>query len=93
MGCSDWLNVQPSDRVAEESAFSTIAGFKQALNGVYVDLNATELYGQTLTCEMLEILAQRYNINQENKEWSAFMTYDFAGSYTLNRVEKIWEKA
>lgn len=56
-GCSDWLNVQPSDRVAEESAFSTIAGFKQALNGVYVDLNATELYGQTLTCEMLEILA------------------------------------
>ena len=66
--------------MAEESAFSTIAGFKQALNGVYVDLNATELYGQTLTCEMLEILAQRYNINQENKEWSAFMTYDFAGS-------------
>ena len=92
-GCSDWLNVQPSDRVAEESAFSTIAGFKQALNGVYVDLNATELYGQTLTCEMLEILAQRYNINQENKEWSAFMTYDFAGSYISNRVEKIWEKA
>ena len=42
---------------------------------------------------MLEILAQRYNINQENKEWSAFMTYDFAGSYTLNRVEKIWERA
>ena len=36
-GCSDWLNVQPSDRVAEESAFSTIAGFKQALNGAYVD--------------------------------------------------------
>ena len=67
-GCSDWLDVRPSDRVSEETAFSTVAGFKKALNGVYVDMNRTELYGQALTCEMLEILAQRYDINQENKE-------------------------
>ena len=80
-GCSDWLDVRPSDRVSEETAFSTISGFKKALNGVYVDMNKTELYGQALTCEMLEILAQRYDINQENKDWTALMTYDYAGSY------------
>ena len=34
-GCSDWLNVKPGDRVSEENAFSTISGFKQALNGIY----------------------------------------------------------
>lgn len=92
-GCSDWLDVRPSDRVSEEIAFSTVAGFKKALNGVYVDMNKPELYGQTLTCEMLEILAQRYDINQENKDWTALKTYDYAGSYMYKRVEEIWGKA
>jgi len=92
-GCSDWLDVRPSDRVSEETAFSTVAGFKKALNGVYVDMNRTELYGQALTCEMLEILAQRYDINQENKDWTALMTYDYAGSYVYGRVEQIWGRA
>ena len=27
-GCSDWLDVRPSDRVSEETAFTTVAGFK-----------------------------------------------------------------
>ena len=37
--CSDWLDVKPSDRISEENAFSSIAGFKNALNGIYVELN------------------------------------------------------
>ena len=64
-GCSDWLDVKPSDRVSEENAFSTLSGFKKALNGVYVELNQNELYGRSLTCEFVEILAQRYAIDQE----------------------------
>ena len=47
-GCSDWLDVKPSDRVSEENAFSTLSGFKKALNGVYVELNQNELYGRSL---------------------------------------------
>ena len=49
-GCSDWLDVKPSDRVAESTAFSTVAGFRQALNGIYVELNSDALYGDALTC-------------------------------------------
>jgi len=92
-GCSNWLDLQPSDRVSEETAFSSLAGFKKALNGVYVDLNDEALYGKALSCEMVEILAQRYDINHENKEWTALMTYDYTGSYMLGRVERIWGKA
>ncbi len=47
--CSDFLDVQPSDRISEGQNFSTVAGFKQALNGIYIDLNASELYGRTLS--------------------------------------------
>lgn len=92
-GCSDWLDVKPSDRIAEDAAFSNLAGFKQALNGVYVELNADALYGQTLTCEMTEILAQRYDINQENTEAYAFMEFDYTGASVEARLENTWGKA
>ena len=35
--CSDWLDVKPSDRVSEENNFSDVAGFKKALNGIYIE--------------------------------------------------------
>lgn len=92
-GCSDWLDVKPSDRIAEDAAFSDLAGFKQALNGIYVELNNEALYGQTLTCEMVEILAQRYDINQENTEAYAFMDFDYTGASVKTRLENTWGKA
>ena len=46
--CSDWLDVKPSDRISEEGNFSSVPGFCQALNGIYVELNTNQLYGRTL---------------------------------------------
>ena len=34
-GCTDWLDVQPVDQVAEEQMFTSEEGFRQGLNGVY----------------------------------------------------------
>ena len=34
-GCSDWLDVAPSNQVNEEELFSTGDGYRHALNGVY----------------------------------------------------------
>lgn len=92
-GCSDWLNVKPSDRVSEENAFSTISGFKQALNGIYVELNQSNLYGRALTAEFVEILAQRYAINEEATTYSLLSKYEYAGSDAKSRISGIWAKA
>ena len=48
--CNDWLDIQPSDRIAEENNFSSQSGFKKALNGVYVELNSDAIYGRNLSC-------------------------------------------
>lgn len=92
-GCSDWLNVKPSDRLSEESAFSNLANFKQTLNGVYIELNADALYGEALTYGTVEILSQRYDVNSENKEAYAFSQYDYTSAYVKTRLEQIWGKA
>ena len=49
--CSDYLDVKPSDRISETVNFSSLAGFRQALNGIYVELNSNQLYGRSLSCE------------------------------------------
>ena len=92
-GCSDWLNVKPSDRVSEENAFSTISGFKQALNGIYVELNQSDLYGRALTAEFVEILAQRYAINEEATANLLLSKYEYGGSDAKSRASAIWAKA
>lgn len=65
--CSNWLDVKPSDRISEDNNFSSLVGFKKTLNGVYIELNSSDLYGKNLSCEFIEILAQRYAIGDENK--------------------------
>ena len=30
MSCSDWLDVQPSDRISEENNYSLLGGYKKA---------------------------------------------------------------
>lgn len=93
VGCTDWLDVKPSDRISEEVNFSSESGFRQALNGVYVELNSDYLYGSTLTCEFVDIMAQRYAISAENKTANEISRLQFGGSNVQARIEQIWAKA
>ena len=61
--CTDWLDVKPVDRMSEDQLYSTEAGFRQALNGIYVELNHADLYGDELLVNTVEILAQRYKFS------------------------------
>lgn len=91
--CSDWLTIQPSDRIAEKNNFSNLAGFKKALNGVYIELNQPELYGRTLTCEFVEILAQRYDLGDENKAGKELMSFQYTGATVKSKLTATWRKA
>ena len=56
-GCSDWLSVNPKDKVEQKEMFSDENGFKNALIGNYIMLKDSKLYGKTLTMEFCENLA------------------------------------
>ena len=91
--CSEWLDVKPSDRISEENTFSSLPGFKNALNGIYIELNKDNLYGRRLTVDFVEILANRYHVNSEN-EWAYdLMNYEYSGSTVKGYLENIWGTA
>ncbi|MGL5683010.1 MAG: RagB/SusD family nutrient uptake outer membrane protein [Marinifilaceae bacterium] len=91
--CEDWLKVQPSDRITEDQLFTSAYGFKTALNGVYLELNATELYGRTLMCEFIDILAQSYLINSEAITYSLYFNHEYTASSVKSKLDGIWKKS
>ena len=91
--CSDYLDLKPSDRISETVNFSSLAGFRQALNGIYVELNSNQLYGRSLSCEFIETMAQRYAVFAENKSATEIMNLNFGSSTAQSITESIWGKA
>ncbi len=91
-GCNNWLEVQPYDRVAEDVAFSSVTGFENALNGIYIELNRNTLYGQYLSCEMIELMAQRYNASKSTTYYYDLMKYAYKEITCETRFSSIWSK-
>lgn len=76
MSCSDWLKVSSEDRIMENDLFRTPHGFMTSLNGIYIDLLNTSLYGKTLTWGMPDILAQYYTCREKDHVYSSLATFD-----------------
>lgn len=76
LSCSDWLKVSSEDRIMENDLFRTPRGFMTALNGIYIDLLNSSLYGKTLTWGMPDILAQYYTCREKDHAYSSLATFD-----------------
>ena len=46
--CSDWLDVSPSNQVNGDKLFEIGDGYRNALNGIYLNLGTSSMYGQTI---------------------------------------------
>lgn len=94
-GCSDWLNVAPSNQVNEENLFSTGDGYRNALNGVYLDLGTSTLYGQNLSWGFMDVIAQYYSSADLNKErvYYQALTYKFEHTNVKSIISSIWSRS
>lgn len=91
--CDNWLDVKPDDKMSEEEIFSSVEGFRTALNTAYIEMNATNLYGKSLGCELIEVMAGRYNINSDWTNMNNIYNHNYKGSYALGRFDGIWTSA
>ncbi|OQP51915.1 RagB/SusD family nutrient uptake outer membrane protein [Niastella populi] len=90
--CKKFLDVKPEDSILEDDLYSKETGFQSALNGVYMGLTDPSLYGGSMTMEMVEILAQRYNClgtNPGNK-YNALASYDYANARVVPQLANTW---
>lgn len=59
--CNDWLDISPKTDMKAEDMFSSEAGFRDALIGVYSLMSTGDLYGRNLSWGYLDVLAQYYD--------------------------------
>lgn len=89
--CDDFLDVKPKSQIEGTELFESEAGFKDALNGVYIKLTSSTLYGQELKYGTLDVLAKLYYSVSGN------YTYINSGSYTNSGASgignAIWSNA
>ncbi|PKP07511.1 MAG: hypothetical protein CVU10_08240 [Bacteroidetes bacterium HGW-Bacteroidetes-5] len=92
--CEKWLDIKPSDRLSEEMVFSDREGYLKALNGVYVELTSTSLYGQNLSAGILDVMAQYYNAaSSSTYAYYYYQKYTYTNASVKGTFDNIWQKS
>lgn len=87
--CDKWLEVQPKAQVRDSDLFSTEAGFKEALAGVYTALTYEPLYGREMTFGLLGVLGYEWDF--QASDYNSDLLFDYPSSQlSLNRIDAIW---
>ncbi len=89
--CENWLDVEPKSQVKDKELFSSQAGFKEALAGVYSTLVDSALYTKDMRFGMIGILAHEWT-TFSNATYPEATAYDYSGSNPTKRIATIWEK-
>src|SRR6186997_1743383 len=60
-GCKKWLDTDPPLQVDENTVLSNEQGFKDALNGVYLQTGGKSVYGRDMTFGLMSVLGRSYD--------------------------------
>jgi len=88
--CKKWLDVKPEDKFVESQLYSNPQGFADAMNGFYINNSSNAMYGATLTCTTLDVLAQLYLVKSENSGYYSMSTYSYGQDGPKATIDGIW---
>jgi len=92
LSCSDFLDVEPKDKILESNTFQTESGIVNVHNELYIQLDKYSLYGGQLTMDAVEVLGQQYNISTNHSQ-AKMVTYSYAEPAPKSTMEGIWQAA
>jgi hypothetical protein len=90
VSCNDYLDVQPVDEYLEENVFTSENGIQTALNGIYSNMTSSNTYGGNLTLGTVDLLAQRYNVNNVSHRYHYYGNYNYENAGVKNTFDNIW---
>lgn len=88
-GCSDFLDVQPAGELPNDQLLNDAAGFEAALYGVYATMAKPALYGEHLSHNMMDLLAQ-YFVSFGNERVTHLQQYNYKHSAVEASLSEVW---
>ncbi|HEX6429673.1 MAG TPA: RagB/SusD family nutrient uptake outer membrane protein, partial [Niastella sp.] len=91
--CKKWIDVKPSDRLAEDQLFSTTKGYLNALNGVYVEMTNAAIYGEHMSVSSLDAMASYYYITSSTHRFFDQATLAYSSANMMTVFDNMWKKS
>lgn len=100
-GCKKWLNATPQDKVPQQTLFSNEQGFKDALTGVYINMDKSNsggpngIYTNDLSMGILSVMGYSYD-NAGNSLaggsalYQAAYNYNYLDAGLKSEIASIW---
>lgn len=88
-GCSKFLDVKPEGELPSDQLLKDAKGFESALYGVYATLNKPTLYGEHLSHNMVDLLAQYFEC-AANDRVESIQRYDYKHSLVETSLLEVW---
>jgi len=87
--CNKFLDVRPVGELPSNQLLKDAAGFESAMFGAYASLNSRSLYGETLSHQTMEILAQYFQLSG-NEFVNSLVKYDYRHSLVEPVINGVW---
>jgi len=92
--CKKWLDTEAPLRVDENVLFSNEQGFRDALNGVYLQMGSKSLYGRDLAFGLMSVLGRSYDTTISPAIGSLYYEgarYNFQDATVKATMKNIWD--
>ncbi|MBV4359264.1 RagB/SusD family nutrient uptake outer membrane protein [Pinibacter aurantiacus] len=91
--CQKWVNVEPQLQVDQNELFASEQGFRDALNGVYLQMGSQSLYGRDLTTGVLSIMGRSYDTSFKQTDVLFYQSAAYnVGHYSVkNTFANAWD--
>ena len=94
----NWLAITPENTIDEDDLFTTGYGCRNALNGIYLEIGSSDLYGENLSWGFLSAVGQEYltdnsyvgSYSMQLSKDAANFVYNSATTQTV--IQSIWER-
>ncbi|MGN0021848.1 MAG: RagB/SusD family nutrient uptake outer membrane protein [Sphingobacterium hotanense] len=88
--CDSFLDVRPVGELPSDKLLEKPEGFESALYGAYASLRADNLYGKTLSHEMIEVLAQYFEC-PSNEYVDQVKVYNYKHTLLETATNNVWK--
>lgn len=90
--CNDWLNVTPQGQIEAEDLYETTKGCNSVVGGIYYTLSGSNLFGQTLSFGLIDILAQYYDLSTHtDHQYYRASLYDYEDTNITGTFGTVWQ--
>ena len=93
-GCKKWLDAPAPLQVDEKQLFSNEQGFRDVLNGVYLQMGSKSLYGRDLTFGLLSVMGRSYDTTISPAISNLFYQgarYNFQDKDVMMTQKNVWD--